>query len=195
MSTLQIVSHHLASRRKKPSLSVKFSLNCQSKYTASLHVTHDADGNRASGYYGAGISGCNSKVLEEMCASLGEFAETIARGFGITSGEVIKFMVYTASEAVFPLHRDFVLQHHVFRVSISLSEFMPDFAMSYENTKSVFEIARGFLAVVIMDVRAAGRMAINRGRGVIKHGTLRTATADALAVFFVFGVFASAWLA
>jgi hypothetical protein len=68
---------------------------------------------------------------------------------------------------------------------------MPDFAMFYQETKDVFEIARGFLAVVIMDMHAAGRTAINRGRGVIKHGTLRAATAEA--VFFVFDVFASDW--
>jgi hypothetical protein len=64
--------------------------------------------------------------------------------------------------------------------------------MCYENTKNAFEIARGFLTAVIMDVHVAGRMAFNRGRGgVIKHGTLRTATVDA--VFFVFDVFASDW--
>ena len=36
-----------------------------------------------------------------------------------------------------------------------------------------------------------GRMAFNRGRGVIKHGTLRTARRDA--VFFVFDVYAIDW--
>jgi hypothetical protein len=69
---------------------------------------------------------------------------------------------------------------------------MPDFAMCFQNTKNVFEIARGFLTVVIMDMHAAGRMAFHRGRGVIKHGTLRTATDDA--VFFVFDVYASDWV-
>ena len=52
-------------------------------------------------------------------------------------------------------------------------------------------IARGFLTVVIMDMHAAGRMAFHRGRGVIKHGTLRPATDDA--VFFVFDVHAIDW--
>jgi hypothetical protein len=103
-----------------------------------------------------------------MCVGLGEFAETIASGFGAMA---IKFMVY--NEAVLPVHRDFVLQQHLFRVSISLSKCMPDFAMCYEETKNVFEIARGFLTAVITDMHAAGRMAINRGWGVIKHGTLR----------------------
>jgi hypothetical protein len=65
---------------------------------------------------------------------------------------------------------------------------MPDFAMCFQNTNNVFEIARGLLAVVIVDMHAAGRMAFHRGRGVIKHSTLRTATDDA--VFFVFGVYA-----
>ena len=78
----------------------------------------------------------------------------------------IKFMVYTANGAVFPLHRDSILHRNLFRVPISLSDFMPDFAMCYEDTKNVFEIARGFLHVVIMDMHAAGRMAFNRaGRG------------------------------
>ena len=124
-----------------------------------------------------------------MCPGLGEFAETIFYGFATMD---IKFMVYTANEAVFPLHRDFILHRNLFRVSISLSDFMPDFAMCYEDTKNVFEIARGFLHVVIMDMHAAGRMVFNRaGRGVIKHGTLRTARRDA--VFFVFGVYAIDW--
>ena len=44
-----------------------------------------------------------------------------------------------------------------------------------------------------MDMHAAGRMAFHRGRGVIKHGTLRPATDDA--VFFVFDVYAINWAA
>ena len=86
-----------------------------------------------------------------------------------------------------------MLHQNTFRVSISLSECMPDFAMCFQNTKNVFEIARGFLTVVAMDMHAAGRMAFHRGRGVIKHGTLRPATDDA--VFFVFDVYAINWAA
>ena len=123
-----------------------------------------------------------------MCPGLGEFVQTIYNGFGTM---FTKFMVYTANEAVFPLHRDGKLHQNLFRVSISLSECMPDFAMCFQNTKNVFEIARGFLTAVIMDMHAAGRMAFHRGRGVITHGTLRTATDDA--VFFVFDVYAIGW--
>jgi hypothetical protein len=47
------------------------------------------------------------------------------------------------------------------------------------------------LTAVIMDMHAAGRMALHRGRRVITHGTLRTATDDA--VFFVFDVYAIGW--
>jgi hypothetical protein len=98
--------------------------------------------------------------------------QTIASRFGAMA---IKFMVYTANEAVFPFHRDSVLQTHLFRVSISLSgcrnACQISQSMCYQETKDVFEIARGFLAAVIIDMQAAGRMAINRGRGVIKHGT------------------------
>jgi hypothetical protein len=124
---------------------LQFSANCISKYTTLLHVKHDGDGEGVSGYYGAQICGYNSEVLEQMCPGLGEFAETIFYGFATMD---IKFMVYTA-EAVFPLHRDFILHRNFFRVSISLSDFMPDFTMCYEDTKNVFEIARGFLHVVI----------------------------------------------
>jgi hypothetical protein len=66
---------------------------------------------------------------------------------------------------------------------------MLDFAMCYEETKGVFEIARGFLAVVIMDI-----CMLQAGWGLIEdgeHGTLHTATAGA--VFFVFDVGASDW--
>jgi hypothetical protein len=169
---------------------LQFSVNCISKYTALLHVKHDADGKRISGYYGAQICGYNSEELEKMCAGLGEFAEKIFYGFGTMD---IKFMVYTANGAVFPLHRDSILHRNLFRVSISLSDSMPDFAMCYEDTKNVFEIVRGFLHVVIMDMHAAGRIAdgVSSRTGVIKHGTLRTDRRDA--VFFVFDVLASDW--
>ena len=169
---------------------LQFSVNCRSKFKTLLHVKHDGDNKRISGYYGAQIYGDNSEVLEQMCPGLGEFAETIYSGFGTV---FTKFMVYTASPHVLPLHRDGMMHQNLFRVSISLSECMPDFAMCFQNTKNVFEIARGFLAVVIMDMHAAGRMAFHRGRGVIKHGTLRPATDDA--VFFVFDVLASDWAA
>jgi hypothetical protein len=48
-----------------------------SKYTAPLHVKKDGAGNRISGYYGAGIHGFHSIVLERMRPGLGEFAEAI----------------------------------------------------------------------------------------------------------------------
>jgi hypothetical protein len=51
-------------------------------------------------------------------------------------------MVYIANEAAFPLHRDGILHQNLLRVSISLSECMPDFAMCFQNTKNVFENAR-----------------------------------------------------
>jgi hypothetical protein len=93
----------------------------------------------------------DSEILEKMCPGLGEFAETIYSGFGTV---FTKFMVYTANENVFPLHRGGMLHQNLFRVSISLSKCMPDFAMCYENAKNVFEIARGFLTAVIMDMHA-----------------------------------------
>ena len=63
-------------------------------------------------YCGAGIYGYNSEELEKMCAGLGEFAETVFSGFGTMD---IKFMVYTANTAVFPLHaRDSILCNSIY---------------------------------------------------------------------------------
>jgi hypothetical protein len=107
-----------------------------------------------------------------MCAGLGEFAETIASGFEITS-EVIKCMVCTANELVLPLHNDGPQTKNLFRVSISLSECIPDFAMRYEETQNVLEMARGFFAVVAMDMHTAGRIKKTRGSRTERTGVYR----------------------
>ena len=124
-----------------------------------------------------------------MCPGL--FAEAIVSGFGISVSKCIKCMVYTASPHVFPLHNDEAQTENLFRVSISLSDSMPDFAMRFQRHMHTFEMERGFLAVVIMDMYGAGRIGKNHGRGLIEHGTLRPAKAAAL--FFVFDVQASDW--
>ena len=66
-----------------------------------------------------------------MCPGLGEFAEAIVSGFGIPVSKTTKCMVYTASNHVFPLHNDEFKTKNLFRVSISLSDSMPDFAMRF----------------------------------------------------------------
>jgi hypothetical protein len=68
---------------------------------------------------------------------------------------------------------------------------MPDFAMRFQRHMHTFEMERGFLAVVIMDMYGAGRIGKNQGRGLSEHGTLRPANVAAL--FFVFDVQASDW--
>jgi hypothetical protein len=78
-----------------------------------------------------------------------------------------------------------------FRVSISFSPEMPNFAMRFKNTKNVFEIQRGPLTIVVMNMHAAGRQDGRGQRGLIEHGTLRKSTHDA--VFFVFDVEAANW--
>jgi hypothetical protein len=115
--------------------------------------------NRTRGYYGAGMHGYNSVALEEMCPGLGEFAETIANSFRILESKAIKCMVYTPSPHIFPLHNDEAQTENLFRVSISLSDSMPDPAMRYQRNMRTFEMERGFLAVVIMDMCGAGRIA------------------------------------
>jgi hypothetical protein len=132
---------------------------------------------------GAGIYGYNSEELEKMCAGLGEFAETIYSGFGTT---FIKVMVYTANE-VFCIRIYFEFQSPC-RNACQISQC----ATRTPSMSLRLRVARGFLHVVIMEMHAAVRMALHRGRGVIKHGTLRTATYDA--VFFVFDMLASDWL-
>jgi hypothetical protein len=100
-------------------------------------------------------------------------------------------MVYTASPHVFPLHNDEFQTENLFRVSISLSDSMPDFAMRFQRHMRTFEMERGFLTAVFMDMHGTGRIGKNQLRGLIEHGTLRPANAAAL--FFVFDVQASDW--
>jgi hypothetical protein len=100
-------------------------------------------------------------------------------------------MVYEAKRGVFPLHNDEPHVLNKFRVSISFSPEMANFAMRFRNTKNVFEIRRGPLALVVMDMHAAGRHNGRGQRGFIEHGALRQSTHDA--VFFVFDVEAANW--
>jgi hypothetical protein len=139
----------------------------------------------------ASLSGYNSQVLEGMCRGLGQWTETIVNGFGLEARKVVKFMVYEAGRGLFPLHND---EQHVlnkFRVSISFLPEMPNFAMRFKNTKNVFEIQRGPLTLVVMDMHAAGRQDGRGQRGLIEHGTLQQSIHDA--VFFVFDVEAANW--
>jgi hypothetical protein len=136
---------------------LQFSGRFISKYTALLHVKKDGDDKRISGYYGAGIYGFNSVVLERRCPGLGEFAEAIVSGFGMPVSKTIKSMVYTASSHVFPLHNDEFQTENIFRVSISLSDSMPDFVMRYKRHMHTFEMKRGFLTVVIMEVEVEAK--------------------------------------
>jgi hypothetical protein len=127
-----------------------------------------------------------------MCPGLGQWTETIVNGFGLEARKVVKFMVYEAGRGVFPLHSDMSHVLNKFRVSISFSPEMPNFAMRFRKTQNVFEIRRGPLALVAMDMHAAGIRHNGRGqRGLIEHGTLRQSTHDA--VFFVFDVEAANW--
>jgi hypothetical protein len=77
-----------------------------------------------------------------MCLGLGEFAETIASSFGIPESKVVK------CPHALPLHNDEAQTENLFRVLISLSDSMPDFAMRYQRNMRTFEMERGFLAVV-----------------------------------------------
>jgi hypothetical protein len=141
--------------------------------------------------FGASLNGYNSQVLEGMCPGLGQWTETVVKGFGLKASKVVKFMVYESNRGVSPLHNDEPHVLNKFRVSISFSPAMPNFAMSFKKTKNVFEIRRGPLALVVMDMHAAGRHNGKGQRGLIEHGTLRQSTADA--VFFVFDVEAANW--
>ena len=100
-------------------------------------------------------------------------------------------MVYEAGRGLFPLHNDEPHVLNKFRVSISFSPEMPNFAMRFKKTKNVFEIRRGALTIVVMDMHGAGRQEGRGQRGLIEHGTLQQSTHDA--VFFVFDVEAENW--
>ena len=117
-------------------------LGPQSPPTQENVKLNDA-GEKTSGYFGAAINGYNSQVLEGMCPGLGQWTETIVKGFGLKASKVVKFMVYEAGRGLFPLHNDEPHVLNKFRVSISFSPEMPNFAMRFKNTKNVFEIQRG----------------------------------------------------
>jgi hypothetical protein len=148
-------------------------------------------GEKISGYFGATTHGYNSQVLEGMCPDLGQWTEMIVKGFGLEANKVVKFMVYEAGRGLFPLHHDEPHVLNKFRVPISFSPEMPNFAMRFRNTSSVFEIRRGPLALIVLDMHAAGRHNGRGQRGLIEHGTLQQSTHDA--VFFVFDVEAANW--
>jgi hypothetical protein len=151
------------------------------KYETLLHVKLNAAGEKISGCHGATINGFNSQVLEGMCTGLGQWTETIVKGFGLEASKVVKFMVYEAGRGLFPLHNDEPHVLNKFRVPISFSPEMPNFAMRFKKTHNVFEIQRGALTTVIMDMHAAGRQEGSRGqRGLIEHGTLQQSTHDAV---------------
>jgi hypothetical protein len=126
-----------------------------------------------------------------MCTGLGQWTETIVKGFGLEASKVGKVMVYGAGRGLFPLHNDEPHVLNMFRVSISFSPEMPNFAMRFKKTKNVFEIRRGALAIVVMDMHGAGRQEGRGQRGLIEHGTLQQSTHDT--VFFVFDVEAADW--
>jgi hypothetical protein len=81
-----------------------------------------------------------------------------------------------------------------FDLLLGMSECMPDFVMCYKDTKNVFEIARGFLAVVI-----------NNGYACCRQDGVSSRTGDYQArhftychrrrCIFVFDVLASDWAA
>jgi hypothetical protein len=102
------------------------------KYEALLHVKLNAEGEKISGYYGAAMNGFNSQVLEGMCPGLSQWTETIVNGFGLEASKVVEFMVYEAGRGVFPLHNDEPHVLNKFRVPISFSPEMPNFAMRFK---------------------------------------------------------------
>jgi hypothetical protein len=57
---------------------------CLGNYKALLHVKPNAETKeKISGYFGAQLSGYNSQVLEGMCPGLGQWTETVVKGFGL----------------------------------------------------------------------------------------------------------------
>jgi hypothetical protein len=138
---------------------------CLDNYKTLLHVKLNDAGEKISAYFGAAINGYNSQVLEGVCPGLGQWAETIVNGVGLEARKVVKLMVYDTGRGLFLLHNDEPHVLNKFRVSISFSPEMPNFAMRFKNTKNVFEIQRGPLALVVMNMHAAqaGRTAEDNG--------------------------------
>ena len=81
-----------------------------------------------------------------------------------------------------------------FRISVSLAvvaDGIPDFVMRFDSPRRTFVVARGSMAMVVMDMRAAVRPHGPSGEGLIKHGTVRTPKTNC--PFVVFDVEADSW--
>jgi hypothetical protein len=110
-------------------------------------------------------------------------------------GGIVKILQYCEKVGRFPLHNDEPRDKRLFRISVSLADGIPDFAMCFDGYRRTFVMARGRLhggmAVVVMDMHAAGRPHGPSGEGLIKHGTVRTPKTNC--TFVVFDVEADSW--
>jgi hypothetical protein len=67
----------------------------------------------------------------------------------------------------FPLHNDEPRDKRLFRISVSLADGIPDFAMRFDGSSRTYVVARGFMTMIVMDMRAAGRLHDPSGEGLI----------------------------
>jgi hypothetical protein len=107
-----------------------------------LH-TKIKDGAVISGYYGAAAHGYNLDAIEALLPGLGPFLDTIYHALRLERGKITKLLQYCQNVRLFPFHNDEPGLINLHRISISLSEHTPDFAMRFEDSADVFILERG----------------------------------------------------
>jgi hypothetical protein len=158
---------------------------------ASLLHTKIKDNKTISGYFGGATHGYNLAAIEVLQPGLGVFLDTIYVAFKMPRGGIVKILQYCQKVGRFPLHNDEPRDKRLFRISVSLADGIPDFAMCFDGSRRTYVMARGFMTMIVMDMHAAGRLHDPSGKGLIKHGTVRTPTTDC--PFVVFDVEAGSW--
>jgi hypothetical protein len=84
-------------------------------------------------------------------------------------GGIVKILQYCQKVGRFPLHNDEPRDKRLFRISASLADGIPDFAMCFDGSRRTYVMARGFMTMIVMDMHAAGRLHDPPGEGLIKH--------------------------
>jgi hypothetical protein len=127
------------------------------------------DKETTSGHFGGATHGYNLAAIEVLQPGLGVFLDTIYVAFKMQRGGIVKILQYCQKVERFPLHNDEPRDKRLFRISASLADGIPDFAMCFDGSRRTYVMARGFMTMIVMDMHAAGRLHDPPGEGLIKH--------------------------
>jgi hypothetical protein len=85
--------------------------------------------------------------------ALGVFLDTIYVAFKMRRGGIVKILQHCQKVGRFPLHSDEPRDKRLFRISVSLADGIPDFAMRFDGSRRTYAMARGSVAVAVTDMR------------------------------------------